>query len=121
MIKRVKLRKVKNIKTKLTKKLIKQQKKGLIKDADKAIKDAEEKLKTAQYPTEVVLTPEWREKAKELIKRRMDKYPEHYPDMTGMDVDQIDKADEEWNARREVWMQDYRKDMSRLQQGIKST
>ena len=93
-------------------------KEGLIKDADKAIKDAEEKLKTAQYPTEVVLTPEWREKAKELIKRRMDKYPEHYPDMTGMDVDQIDKADEEWNARREVWMQDYRKDMSRLQQEL---
>ncbi|KYF33334.1 hypothetical protein SMI10712_01365 [Streptococcus mitis] len=39
----------------------------------------------------------------------MDKYPEPYPDMTGMDADQIDKADEEWNARRELWMQEYRK------------
>ena len=93
-------------------------KEGLIKDADKAIKDAEEKLKTAQYPTDVILTPEWREKAKELIKRRMDKYPEPYPDLTGMDADQINKADEEWNARREVWMKDYRKDMSRLQQEL---
>ena len=93
-------------------------KEGLINDADKAIKDAKEKLKTAQYPTEVVLTPEWREKAKELIKRRMDKYPEPYPDMTGMDVDQIDKADEEWNARREVWMQDYRKDIHRLEEEL---
>ena len=93
-------------------------KEGLIKDVDKAIKDAEEKLKTAQYPTDVVLTPEWREKAKELIKRRMDKYLEPYPDLTGMDTDQINKADEEWNARREVWMKDYRKDMSRLQQEL---
>lgn len=90
-------------------------KEGLIKDADKAIKDAEEKLKTAQYPTDVVLTPEWREKAKELIKRRMDKYPEPYPDMTGMDADQIDKADEEWNARREEWMKGYRKDIRQLE------
>ena len=90
-------------------------KEGLIKDADKAVKDAEEKLKTAQYPTEVVLTPEWRNKAKELIKRRMDKYPEPYPDMTGMDADQIDKADEDWNARRESWMKEYRKDIKRLE------
>lgn len=90
-------------------------KEGLIKDVDKAVKDAEEKLKTAQYPTEVVLTPEWRNKAKELIKRRMDKYPEPYPDMTGMDADQIDKADEDWNARREEWMKDYRKDIKQLE------
>lgn len=90
-------------------------KEGLVKDAEQAIKDAEEKLKSAQYPTDVTVTPEWREKAKELIKRRMDKYPEPYPDMTGMDADQIDKADEEWNARRELWMQEYRKDIRQLE------
>ena len=90
-------------------------KEGLVKDAEQAIKDAKEKLKTVQYPTDITVTPEWREKAKELIKRRMDKYPEPYPDMTGMDADQIDKADEEWNARREEWMKDYRKDIRQLE------
>ena len=93
-------------------------KEGLVKDAEQAIKDAEEKLKTAQYPTDVTVTPEWREKAKELIKRRMDKYPEPYPDMTGMDADQIDKADEEWNARYNVWLEQYRKDIRRLEEEL---
>ena len=83
-----------------------------------AVKDAEEKLKTAQYPTVVVLTPEWREKAKELIKRRMDKYPEPYPNMDGMDADQIDKVDEEWNARYNVWLEQYRKDIRRLEEEL---
>ncbi|WP_173251555.1 SEC10/PgrA surface exclusion domain-containing protein [Streptococcus sp. 3705] len=93
-------------------------KEGDVKTAEKAIKDAEEKLKSAQYPTDVVLTPEWRDKAKELIKRRMDKYPEPYPDMTGMDADQIDKADEEWNARYNVWLEQYRKDIRRLEEEL---
>lgn len=66
-------------------------KEGEVKDADKAVKDAEEKLKTAQYPTDVVLTPEWRDKAKELIHKYKESYPEPYPDLTGMDLDQIDK------------------------------
>ena len=105
-------------KNKADKEADKTAKEGLIKDADKAIKDAEEKLKTAQYPTDVVLTPEWREKAKELIKRRMDKYPEPYPDLTGMDEDQMDKAVKEWNARYNVWFKEYRNDMSRLQQEL---
>ena len=82
----------------------------------KAVKDAEEKLKTAQYPTDVTVTPEWLAKAKELIKRRMDKYPEPYPNMDGMDADQIDKADEEWNARYTVWLEQYRKDIRRLEE-----
>lgn len=93
-------------------------KEGAVKDAEKAVKDAEEKLKTAQYPTDVTVTPEWLAKAKELIKRRMDKYPEPYPNMDGMDADQIDKADEEWNARYNVWLEQYRKDMNRLQQEL---
>ena len=93
-------------------------KEGLVKDAEQAIKDAKEKLKTVQYPTDVTVTPEWREKAKELIKRRMDKYPEPYPDMTGMDADQIDKADEEWNARYNVWLEQYRKDIRRLEEEL---
>ena len=111
-------KKVQERQNKAEKEAEKTAKEGDVKDAEQAIKDAEEKLKSAQYPTDVVLTPEWRDKAKELIKRRMDKYPEPYPDMTGMDADQIDKADEDWNARREEWMKDYRKDMSRLQQEL---
>ena len=108
-------KKVQERQNKTDKEADKTTKESLIKDADKTVKDAEEKLKTAQYPTDVILTPEWRNKAKELIKRRMDKYPEPYPDMTGMDADQIDKADEEWNARREEWMKDYRKDIKQLE------
>ena len=93
-------------------------KEGAVKDAEKAVKDAEEKLKTAQYPTDVTVTPEWLAKAKELIKRRMDKYPEPYPNMDGMDADQIDKADEEWNARYNVWLEQYRKDIRRLEEEL---
>ena len=108
-------KKVQERQNKTNKEADKTTKESLIKDADKTVKDAEEKLKTAQYPTDVILTPEWRDKAKELIKRRMDKYPEPYPDMTGMDADQIDKADEEWNSRREEWMKEYRKDIKQLE------
>ena len=111
-------KKVQERQNKADKEAEKTSKEGLIKDADKAVKDAEEKLKTAQYPTEVVLTPEWRNKAKELIKRRMDMYPEPYPDMTGMNADQIDKADEEWNARYNVWLEQYRKDIRRLEEEL---
>ena len=108
-------KKVQQRQNKTNKETEKTVKEGRVKDAEQAIKDAEEKLKTAQYPTDVVITPEWRDKAKELIKRRMDKYPEPYPDMTGMDADQIEKADEEWNARRELWMREYRKDIKQLE------
>ena len=90
-------------------------KEGLVKDAEKTVKDAEEKLKIAQYPTDVTARPEWIAKAKELIKRYMEKYPESYPDTTGMDVEQINKAYDEWGARREEWMKDYRKDIQRLE------
>ena len=90
-------------------------KEGEVKDADKAVKDAEEKLKTAQYPTDVVLTPEWRDKAKELIHKYKERYPEPYPDFTGMDIDQINKADEAWSARRDVWLEQERKDIRRLE------
>lgn len=93
-------------------------KEGSVKDVEKAVKDAEEKLKTAQYPTDVTVTPEWLAKAKELIGRRMDKYPEPYPNMDGMDADQIDKADEEWNARYNVWLEQYRKDIRRLEEEL---
>ena len=93
-------------------------KEGSVKDVEKAVKDAEEKLKTAQYPTDVTVTPEWLAKAKELIGRRMDKYPEPYPNMDGMDTDQIDKADEEWNARYNVWLEQYRKDIRRLEEEL---
>lgn len=90
-------------------------KEGLVKDAEKTVKDAEEKLKIAQYPTDVTARPEWIAKAKELIKRYMEKYPESYPDTTGMDVEQINKAYDEWGARREEWMKDYSKDIQRLE------
>lgn len=90
-------------------------KEGEVKDADKAVKDAEEKLKTAQYPTDVVLTPEWRDKAKELIHKYKESYLEPYPDLTGMDLDQIDKAGEAWRARYNVWLEQYRKDIRRLE------
>ena len=93
-------------------------KEGAVKDAEKAIKDAEETLKTAQYPKEVVLTPEWRDKAKELIHKYKETYPEPYPDMTGMDLDQINKADEAWSARRNVWLEQHRKEMRRLQEEL---
>lgn len=93
-------------------------KEGDVKDAKQAIKDAEEKLKTAQYPKEVVLTPEWRDKAKELIRKYKEPYPEPYPDMTGMDLDQINKADEAWSARRNVWLEQHRKEMRRLQEEL---
>ncbi|MDU6267859.1 MAG: SEC10/PgrA surface exclusion domain-containing protein, partial [Streptococcus mitis] len=108
-------KKVQERQNKADKEADKTAKEGAVKDAEKAVKDAEEKLKTAQYPTDVTVTPEWLAKAKELIKRRMDKYPEPYPNMDGMDADQIDKADEEWNARREEWMKDYRKDIRQLE------
>ena len=111
-------KKVQERQNKADKEAEKTAKEGLVKDAEQAIKDAEEKLKSAQYPTDVVLTPEWRDKAKDLIKRRMDKYPEPYPDMTGMDADQIDKADEEWNARYNVWLEQYRKDIRRLEKEL---
>lgn len=90
-------------------------KEGLVKDAEKTVKDAGEKLKIAQYPTDVTARPEWIAKAKELIKRYMEKYPESYPDTTGMDVEQINKAYDEWGARREEWMKDYSKDIQRLE------
>lgn len=90
-------------------------KEGEVKDAEQTIKDAEEKLKTAQYPTDVVLTPEWRDKAKELIHKYKERYPEPYPDFTGMDLDQINKADEAWSARRDVWLEQERKDIRRLE------
>lgn len=90
-------------------------KEGLVKDVEKTVKDAEEKLKIAQYPTDVTARPEWIAKAKELIKRYMEKYPESYPDTTGMDVEQINKAYDEWGARHEEWMKDYRKDIRRLE------
>ena len=45
----------------------------------------------------------------------MEKYPESYPDTTGMDVEQINKAYDEWGARREEWMKDYSKDIQRLE------
>lgn len=90
-------------------------KEGEVKDADKAVKDAEEKLKTAQYPTDVVLTPEWRDKAKELIHKYKERYPEPYPDFTGMNLDQINKADEAWSARRDIWLEQERKDIRRLE------
>ena len=48
----------------------------------------------------------------------MDKYPEPYPNMDGMDADQIDKADEEWNARYTVWLEQYRKDIRRLEEEL---
>lgn len=111
-------KKVQERQNKAEKEAEKTAKEGDVKDAEQAIKDAEEKLKSAQYPTDVVLTPEWRDKAKELIKRRMDKYPEAYPDMTGMDADQIDKVDEEWNARYNVWLEQYRKDIRRLEKEL---
>ena len=90
-------------------------KEGDVRDAEQTIKDAEEKLKTAQYPTDVVLTPEWRDKAKELIHKYKERYPEPYPDLTGMDLDQIDKAGEAWRARYNVWLEQYRKDIRRLE------
>lgn len=90
-------------------------KEGDVRDAEQTIKDAEEKLKTAQYPTDVVLTPEWRDKAKELIHKYKESYPEPYPDLTGMDLDQIDKAGEAWRARYNVWLEQYRKDIRRLE------
>ena len=90
-------------------------KEGDVRDAEQTIKDAEEKLKTAQYPTEVILTPEWRDKAKELIHKYKESYPEPYPDFTGMDADQIDKAGEAWRARYNVWLEQYRKDIRRLE------
>lgn len=90
-------------------------KEGDVRDAEQTIKDAEEKLKTVQYPTDVVLTPEWRDKAKELIHKYKERYPEPYPDLTGMDLDQIDKAGEAWRARYNVWLEQYRKDIRRLE------
>ena len=93
-------------------------KEGDVRDAEQTIKDAEEKLKTAQYPTDVVLTPEWRDKAKELIHKYKESYPEPYPDLTGMDLDQIDKAGEAWRARYNVWLEQYRKDIRRLEDGL---
>ncbi|MCY7072266.1 SEC10/PgrA surface exclusion domain-containing protein [Streptococcus oralis] len=90
-------------------------KEGDVRDAEQTIKDAEEKLKTAQYPTDVVLTPEWRDKAKELIHKYKERYPEPYPDFTGMNLDQINKADEAWSARRDVWLEKERKDIRRLE------
>lgn len=90
-------------------------KEGDVRDAEQTIKDAEEKLKTAQYPTDVVLTPEWRDKAKELIHKYKERYPEPYPDFTGMNLDQINKADEAWSARRDVWLEQERKDIRRLE------
>ena len=90
-------------------------KEGDVRDAEQTIKDAEEKLKTAQYPTEVILTLEWRDKAKELIHKYKESYPEPYPDLTGMDLDQIDKAGEAWRARYNVWLEQYRKDIRRLE------
>jgi len=111
-------KKVQERQNKADKEADKTAKEGAVKDAEKAVKDAEEKLKTAQYPTDVTVTPEWLAKAKELIKRRMDKYPEPYPNMDGMDADQIDKADEEWNARYTVWLEQYRKDIRRLEEEL---
>lgn len=90
-------------------------KEGDVRDAEQTIKDAEEKLKTAQYPTDVVLTPEWRDKAKELIHKYKERYPEPYPDFTGMNLDQINKADEAWSARRDIWLEQERKDIRRLE------
>ena len=90
-------------------------KEGDVRDAEQTIKDAEEKLKTAQYPTDVVLTPEWRDKAKELIHKYKERYPEPYPDFTGMNLDQINKAGEAWRARYNVWLEQYRKDIRRLE------
>lgn len=93
-------------------------KEGEVKDAEQTIKDAEEKLKTAQYPTDVVLTPEWRDKAKELIHKYKESYPEPYPDFTGMDADQIDKAGEAWRARYDEWVKEQRIEMRRLQEEL---
>ncbi len=90
-------------------------KEGDVREADKAIKDAEEKLKTAQYPTEVVLTPEWRDKAKELIKRYKEYFSEPYPDMTGLDEEEQKAARLAWSNRRTKWIQEHRKDKSRLE------
>ena len=94
-------------------------KEGLVKDADKAIKDAEETLTSAQYPTEVTATPEWIAKAKELIKRRMDTFPEPSPDTTGMTADQIKKAYDERNARFKEWLKTNRNDIQRLENELR--
>lgn len=111
-------KKVQERQNKTNKEADKKTKEDLVKDSDKAIKDAEEKLKTAQYPTDVTVTQEWRDKAKELIHKYKERYPEPYPDLTGMDLDQIDKADEEWNARYNVWLEQYRKDIRRLEEEL---
>ena len=111
-------KKVQERQNKTNKEADKKTKEDLVKDSDKAIKDAEEKLKTAQYPTDVTVTQEWRDKAKELIHKYKERYPEQYPDLTGMDLDQIDKADEEWNARYNVWLEQYRKDIRRLEEEL---
>ena len=111
-------KKVQERQNKTNKEADKKTKEDLVKDSDKAIKDAEEKLKTAQYPTDVTVTQEWRDKAKELIHKYKERYPEPYPDLTGMDLDQIDKADEEWNVRYNVWLEQYRKDIRRLEEEL---
>ena len=111
-------KKVQERKNKADKEADKTAKEGDVKDAKQAIKDAEEKLKTAQYPKEVVLTPEWRDKAKQLIRKYKEPYPEPSPDMTGMDLDQIEKADEAWSARYNVWLEQHRKEMHRLQEEL---
>ena len=102
-------KKVQERQNKTNKEADKKTKEDLVKDSDKAIKDAEEKLKTAQYPTDVTVTQEWRDKAKELIHKYKERYPEPYPDLTGMDLDQI---------RYNVWLEQYRKDIRRLEEEL---
>lgn len=112
-------KKVQERQNKANKEAEKTVKEGLVKDADKAIKGAEEKLKSAQYPTEVTATPEWIAKAKELIRRRMDKFPEPSPDTTGMTADQIKKAYDERNARFKEWLKTNRNDIQRLENELR--
>ena len=112
-------KKVQERQNKANKEAEKAVKEGLVKDADKAIKEAEEKLKSAQYPTEVTATPEWIAKAKELIRRRMDKFSEPSPDTTGMTADQIKKAYDERNARFKEWLKTNRNDIQRLENELR--